>query len=199
MIKNHNSVKLIAHIFVLATICNNLKLIKKMSRNNLGSKDTSFAVVAVTAVIIVVGLWIATIYIFGGWKNDDKSAFGEMFGSVNALFSGLALTGIILTILLQRKELSLQRQELKYTREELARTAKAQENSEKALNRQAENLKISAKLSALNTLVNFYSELEKNVRQGLTSSHVGLAEIIERKNRYVSRIEEILQNKEIGN
>jgi hypothetical protein len=41
-----------------------------------------------------------------------------MFGSVNALFSGLALAGIILTILLQRKELKLQREELKDTRAE---------------------------------------------------------------------------------
>lgn len=41
-----------------------------------------------------------------------------MFGSVNALFSGLALAGIIFTILLQRKELGYQRNELRLTREE---------------------------------------------------------------------------------
>ncbi len=41
-----------------------------------------------------------------------------MFGSVNAIFSGLALAGIIFTILLQRKELILQRNELRETRKE---------------------------------------------------------------------------------
>lgn len=41
-----------------------------------------------------------------------------MFGSVNALFSGLALAGIIFTILLQRLELKYQRDELKETRKE---------------------------------------------------------------------------------
>jgi len=39
-----------------------------------------------------------------------------MFGVVNALFSGLALAGVIFTIFLQSKELSLQRDELKQTR-----------------------------------------------------------------------------------
>jgi hypothetical protein len=42
-----------------------------------------------------------------------------MFGSVNALFSGLAFAGVIYAIFLQRRELFLQRQELEQTREEL--------------------------------------------------------------------------------
>ena len=43
-----------------------------------------------------------------------------MFGGVNALFSGLAFLGVILAILLQKRELALQRQELEQTRGELA-------------------------------------------------------------------------------
>ena len=39
-----------------------------------------------------------------------------MFGSVNALFSGLAFAGVIYAILLQREELGLQREELIKTR-----------------------------------------------------------------------------------
>lgn len=50
--------------------------------------------------------------------NEQRSSFGDMFGSVNALFSGLALAGIIFTILLQKEELGLQRKELKDTRHE---------------------------------------------------------------------------------
>ena len=42
------------------------------------------------------------------------------FGSVNALFSGLAFAGLIYAIHLQRKELSLQRAELRLQREEMA-------------------------------------------------------------------------------
>lgn len=114
-----------------------------------------------------------------------------MFGSINALFSGLALAGIILTILLQRKELTLQRQELQDTREELKRAATAQEKSKKALNRQAENLKISAELTALNTLVNYYSEAEARILASM--SDLGLKNTTAKKTTYLNRIEEILQ------
>jgi hypothetical protein len=53
-----------------------------------------------------------------GKEPNVRGTFGDMFGSINALFSGLALAGIILTILLQRKELKLQREELQETRHE---------------------------------------------------------------------------------
>ncbi|TWI77943.1 hypothetical protein IQ13_4185 [Lacibacter cauensis] len=165
------------------------------TQDDLKENNTSFAITAFVTGIVIVGLWAATILFLKDWDDAKKSAFGDMFGSINALFSGLALAGIILTILLQRKELSLQRKELRDTREELKRTATAQENSEKALKKQAENLKISAQLSALNTLVSFYTDLEINVRKGF-SSPIGLNDITSKKNAYVSRIEEILEHKE---
>ena len=77
----------------------------------------------------------------------------------------------------------------------MKRTATAQENSEKALNRQAENLKMSAKLSALNTLVTYYSEAELNLRKGI-NNRLDLSQVIDKKNTYVDRIEEILEAKE---
>jgi hypothetical protein len=61
-------------------------------------------------------------------------------------------------MLLQRQELKLQRLELKSNREELARSATAQEKSEKELKRQADNLKATARLNALSTLMNYYSD-----------------------------------------
>lgn len=61
-------------------------------------------------------------------------------------------------MLLQRQELRLQRIELKANREELARTATAQENSEKELKRQADNLKATARLNALSTLMTYYND-----------------------------------------
>lgn len=163
--------------------------------NDLKENKTSFIITTIAVLILILALWFGTIYALRDWTDAAKSSFGDMFGSVNALFSGLALAGIILTILLQRKELSLQRKELQDTRQELKRTATAQENSEKALRRQAENLKISAKLSALNTLVNYYSELEMRKRNG-QAHQLDLGQIMELKNNYVKRIEEILERKE---
>lgn len=47
-----------------------------------------------------------------------RGVFGDKFGAVNALFSGLAFAGIIFTIFLQKRELTLQREELEQTRNE---------------------------------------------------------------------------------
>jgi len=52
-------------------------------------------------------------------NDQNRGTFGDMFGAVNALFSGLAFGGVIYAILLQRKELELQRNELELTRNEL--------------------------------------------------------------------------------
>ena len=81
-----------------------------------------------------------------------------MFGAVNSLFSGLAFAGVIFTIYLQKTELSLQRKELELTRVQLARSANAQEKSEKALANQVKLMNRTAKLNALNSLVEYYSE-----------------------------------------
>lgn len=51
--------------------------------------------------------------------------FGDLFGGINALFTALAFAGVILTALLQRRELSLQREELEETRAVLADQAKS--------------------------------------------------------------------------
>lgn len=46
--------------------------------------------------------------------SQARGLFGDKFGAVNALFSGLAFAGIILTLLLQRRELSQSRSELSH-------------------------------------------------------------------------------------
>ena len=93
------------------------------------------AAVAIGVLFLWALCWGLTIAILG--KPTGPGQFGDMFGSVNALFSGLAFGGIVLTLLLQRLELALQRKELALTRDQLTRTAKAQEASEVALSRQA--------------------------------------------------------------
>lgn len=51
--------------------------------------------------------------------GNTRGTFGDQFGAVNALFSGLAFAGLIYTIILQRKDLELQRNDLKLQREEM--------------------------------------------------------------------------------
>jgi hypothetical protein len=69
----------------------------------------------------VVVLYLINVFIplffFECWS--DRGTFGDQFGAVNALFSGLAFAGLIITILLQRRDLHLQRKDLRMQREEL--------------------------------------------------------------------------------
>jgi hypothetical protein len=71
--------------------------------------------------IFILLLWIVTP-IVSFWMLGDltkMSLFGELYGSINALFSGFALAAIIFTVYQQHQELSLQREELKLQREEM--------------------------------------------------------------------------------
>lgn len=82
--------------------------------------------IAAFPVVILLVLIYGGIIIYVSWPitlgNVDKAGvFGDSFGVLTALFSGLAFAGIIFTILLQREELKLQREELRLTREELTR------------------------------------------------------------------------------
>lgn len=97
---------------------------------------------------------------------SDRGTFGDSFGALNAIISGLAFAGIIFTIFLQqnqlqmqREELALQRKELELTRIELKRSASAQEKSEKALTKQAENMEQTAKISLYSALMTSYADL----------------------------------------
>jgi hypothetical protein len=71
------------------------------------------------AIIIVV---IAIVYPIVFWQIipnwSDAGTFGDSYGALNAVFSGLAFAGVIITIQFQRKELGVQQQELKDTRKE---------------------------------------------------------------------------------
>ena len=73
------------------------------------------AFIGVLAVIALAWGIIPCIYS----PPQSAAEFGDMFGGVNALFSGLAFVGLIWAIVLQKEELGLQRQELAETRKEL--------------------------------------------------------------------------------
>jgi hypothetical protein len=65
----------------------------------------------------VVVIWALTFFVLF-MPETKQGIFGDMFGAVNALFSGLAFAGLIITLILQRRELALQRDELEQTRNE---------------------------------------------------------------------------------
>jgi hypothetical protein len=78
-------------------------------------------------VVLLWGLTPIITYFLPLKDMSERGQAGDLFGSINALFSGLAFAGVIFAILLQRQELALQRQELRETRGEMKRTADAQD------------------------------------------------------------------------
>ena len=110
-------------------------------------------------ILLVITVWfLSAIVIFFGIDSwTERGTFGDLFGAVNALFSGLAFAGLIYTIILQKQDLELQRNEIALNRTELKKTAKAQQNSEKALIEQVEQMKVASKLNALKTLIDYYN------------------------------------------
>lgn len=91
-----------------------------MSDENNKQKDSKLGIrqyVFLSIVVVLIwGISITTIYyIFPDWTS--RGGFGDTFGAVNALFSGLALAGIVYALLLQRAELGMQREELRMNRE----------------------------------------------------------------------------------
>ena len=102
-------------------------------------------------------------------SHFDKGTFGDMFGAVNALFSGLAFAGLIYTAMMQREELELQREELGLTRQEFKRMVATQELSEQALKKQAQAYIYSAIVNGHNSIVHQLNreidELKKSLYQ----------------------------------
>ena len=75
----------------------------------------------VVAIIGVLAAWGLSWWLISKYIDDptNQGTFGDMFGAVNALFSGLAFAGLIVTLIYQKEELKLQREELRETRNEL--------------------------------------------------------------------------------
>lgn len=97
----------------------------------------NIAKIATCIGIVVILLWIISGFIIDYyWGEDGRGTIGDMFGAVNALFSGLAFAGLIITLLYQKEELSLQRAELSQTRQELESQCKEFEQQNKTLKQQ---------------------------------------------------------------
>lgn len=83
--------------------------------------------VAIAGIQVVLGLLTWNLV-----APEDRGTFGDMFGAVNTLFSGLAFAAVVYAILLQRDDLQLQREDLRLQREELRLTRAELERSAQA-------------------------------------------------------------------
>ena len=99
-----------------------------MSKNL--QEDKSYKSIIFASLFTIIGIWIGG-WIFADFSDITKQPVNDIFGSLSALFGGLAFAGVIISIYMQLDE-------LKDTRRELAETANsnklmANEAKEKAI------------------------------------------------------------------
>ena len=71
------------------------------------------------------------------WSSwSTRGTFGDSFGAPNALFSGLAFAGLIVTLIMQKDELSMQREELDEAKQELRQQSIEFKKQNKTMNLQ---------------------------------------------------------------
>lgn len=116
------------------------------------------------AASFVLAFWIASfawIYLcVGNW--EVRGQLGDMFGAVNSLFSGLAFAGLIVTLILQRKDLNLQRESIQQTNEQLGIQAREFEIQNKMAKQEQFRNTFFELLRMLQTIV---SEMKVNVEE----------------------------------
>ena len=143
-------------------------------------------------IALIIFLWAGSPFVLNFFLNDTvkQGAFGDSFGAINSLFSGLAFAGIIYTIALQRKELELQREELKLTREELQKSAEAQTEASKTLS-------ITAQLNSLTAKLNHYGKTLIGLKQDHSHKDYGKIKSLEEEIKAIlnkiSKLEEELE------
>lgn len=105
-----------------------------------------FKRLVVGIILLIIGysaVLIITTWPISRFSVEAAGTFGDSFGPLTSLFSGLAFAGLIWTILLQRVELKLQRKELQETRRQaiLTRLMTVTQNQAAAFRAEISNLK----------------------------------------------------------
>jgi hypothetical protein len=128
------------------------------SRLSKTFKATLIFGVATFALWLISGLFIYNT--FPNWET--RGTFGDMFGSVNALFSGLGFVGLVYAILLQKEEMMLHKKELELTKIETQKSIELQHKAQEAVLIQLDEMRNSHKLNAMNTLITYYNTIIEN-------------------------------------
>lgn len=110
------------------------------------------AVLVLWLVVLAISLWVFCRH--GADASSRWGQFGDAFGVVNALFSGLALLGIVAALLMQREDIDLQLEEM---RESVAAQKAAAEMQE----RRARIAALAEMLRACEVLADFYGKNEE--------------------------------------
>jgi hypothetical protein len=125
---------------------------------------------AIIALIVVVVIWGINLILYFVLIDDEPGQLGDVFGAANALFSGLALAGIVITLFMQRYEIKLQQKELTLQREELTETRGVFEQQTSLMSNQQND--------------NTFFNLLKNYREVVESFKIGKKKSLGKTERF---------------
>ena len=108
-------------------------------------------VAAVFVVAMSLGYWWSVCRFLP--TPEHRAAFGDMFGGLGAVFSGLAFAGLIVAIVLQGRELKLQREELQLTRSEMELARQQYSKSAEAQEELVEKQLLTARIQGVAAIV----------------------------------------------
>lgn len=83
--------------------------------DNETSKAPSIRILVISILVVIV-FWAANFWIAARYTYEARGTFGDTFGVVNALFTGLAFAGVIYGLFVQRHEVKLLTEELQGTK-----------------------------------------------------------------------------------
>lgn len=117
-------------------------------------------------IFIIILLLFVIFYAWATCSHNLKnlSKVGDAFNILNTFFTALAFIGLIVTILLQRKDLALQREELKLQREEMKRQCEEQKRQANEFEAQNRLMKIQQFESLFFKQLEYLDYLSKNIR-----------------------------------
>lgn len=149
-------------------------------------KIKTLSILIISAVVIAVitytGVLLWLTWPISEFSLDRSGLYGDSFGMLTSLFSGLAFSGMLIAVLLQREELQLQRKEIKKNHIEFKKGVKAQ--------------RVNVKLGALNVLL---IECKEQIRSNesraeisylASSSAMTLEQYIKNRNRKLNNKKE---------
>lgn len=119
-----------------------IKLLKIKDENGriIPKKIFWLAFIGVLLICVVYIVIMFFIPVKVSVNMGPRGAFGDMFGALGALFSGLAFAGLIVTMLQQREDLQNQKDEIALQRDEIALQRKDLEAQTEALQLQKEEI-----------------------------------------------------------
>jgi len=134
-------------------------------------------------VLFALGVWCVNLWLAlpASWSENERGTFGDTFGMVNSIFSGLAFIGVVWSVSTQREELEVARKEMKAT--------------QKILEKQEDNIREQKEATKLQSFETTFFQLFKLLTDITTSMRYTYGQRDEQGKEVVERFRKIIEDR----